>query len=366
MKILVMLVVTAITLHRGFAQEPPTYKPKDFKNGNLPKGMTAEQYLKQIDEERHYKIKVTFHVIGEDGLPIPDANMDVGIDSLLHSDGYNNYKGKTNASGLFIVESRGQGCSLVLVEKNGYYPSRPQVKWDGKLNPGGEEMHKNGGFRPWNPTIDVILKKIGKPIPMLVRLGNRCNSWLKPTQDMLGKELSWDLIVGDWTAPFGTGKVADLIVKFRCSYADTYNHAVSAVISLANPDDGFIEITTLNGGESLLKFPREAPADDYKLRKLEISQTVINNSLTALPAQNPKGYFLRLRTTKDKEGKITASYYGKFTKPFDLQDVIYQEHQNIILNFDYYLNPTPNDRNLEYDQKNNLAPEADKELRWPP
>ena len=32
----------------------------------------------------------------------------------------------------------------------------------------------------------------------------------------------------------------------------------------------------------------------------------------------------------------------------------------------YYLNPTPNDRNLEYDQQNNLAPEADKGATYPP
>jgi hypothetical protein len=34
--------------------------------------------------------------------------------------------------------------------------------------------------------------------------------------------------------------------------------------------------------------------------------------------------------------------------------------------FSSYLNPTPNDRNLEYDQQNNLAPEADKGATYPP
>jgi hypothetical protein len=47
-------------------------------------------------------------------------------------------------------------------------------------------------------------------------------------------------------------------------------------------------------------------------------------------------------------------------------DHVFKGRSYPFLKFDYYLNLTPNDRNLEYDQKSNLAPEADKDLRWPP
>ena len=89
----------------------------------------------------------------------------------MHADGHNNYKGKTDAKGLFTVESRGQGSSDVVIEKDGYYPSRPEVRWSGKLN-NDRELAKKVGFRPWNPTIDVVLRKVGKPIPMRVWRGN--------------------------------------------------------------------------------------------------------------------------------------------------------------------------------------------------
>lgn len=367
MKNLLLPVVAAISLNSGFAQEPFTYKADDFKGAGLPEGMTAEDYMNKVYQENHYKIKVTFRVIGEDGVPVPNADINVGIDSLLHADGHNNYKGKTNAEGLFTVESRGRGCTDVLVEKDGFYPSRPEVEWDGDLNPGGEIMHKNGGFRPWNPTIDVVLKKVGKPIPMIVRLADGgSSSRMKPTPEMLGRDLGWDLVEGDWIAPHGDGKTADLTVRFESDFIDESNRSASAVVSFGNLDDGLIPITEVRGEASFLKFPRMAPEGGYKLRKLEYSQTVKDGVLDAAPERKPEGYFFRLRTKLDKDGQVESAIYGKITKPFELKHSSFRGDSRLFLKFDYYLNPTPNDRNLEYDQKNNLAPEADKDLRWPP
>lgn len=366
MKQFTLFAVLTISTLGGLAQEPPTYKPADFKEGDVPKGMTAEEYMRQVYEERHYKIKVTFRVVGEDGMPIPDADIDVGIDSLLHADGHNNYRGKTDAEGLFTVESRGRGCTDVLVEKTGYYPSRPEVQWDGDLNPGGEEMHQNGGFRPWNPTIDVVLKKVGNPIPMLVRRGNRCRNSIGPTDDQLSKEIGWDLIAGDWVAPHGAGTTADLLVRFESDFIDESNRSASAVIRFGNPDDGLIPIPELRGESSLLKFPRIAPEAGYDLRKLEFSQRTKDGALVITPDENLEGYFTRLRTETDEEGNVQSALYGKVTNPFELLENVFRGRSHLFLKFDYYLNLTPNDRNLEYDQKNNLAPETDKDLRWPP
>lgn len=366
MKTLAFLAVLSISLQCGFSQEPFTCKPEDIPKQELPEGLTAEQYIQQVYEKRHYKIKVTFRVVSEDAIPIPNADMNVGVDSLLHADGYNNYKGRTNAEGLFTVESRGQGCTDVLVEKDGYYPSRPDVNWDGDLNPGGEIMHKNGGFRPWNPTINVVLRKVGKPIPMIVRLAwGGCRTWIRPETEQIGKELGWDLVESDWVAPVGNGKTTDLILKFEASRTDELNHTASVRIKPGNPDDGFVVLNELKAPESLLKFPRTAPVDGYGVKDLNFTWEFEKGILSRLPRDMPKGYLFRLRTKKDENGKITSALYGKITKPFNFEGSS-KGSGSLQVNFDYYLNPTPNDRNLEYDQKNNLAPEADKDLRWPP
>jgi hypothetical protein len=47
-----------------------------------------------------------------------------------------------------------------------------------------------------------------------------------------------------------------------------------------------------------------------------------------------------VRTVKDHAGNIVSARYGKIYGDF--------------MQFSYYLNPTPNDRNIEFDPKQNL------------
>ena len=61
---------------------------------------------------------------------------------------------------------------------------------------------------------------------------------------------------------------------------------------------------------------------------------------------NPnRNYFFRVRTVKNDEGNIVSAYYGKIYGDF--------------MQFSYYLNPTPNDRNIEFDPKQNLISSLD-------
>jgi hypothetical protein len=47
-----------------------------------------------------------------------------------------------------------------------------------------------------------------------------------------------------------------------------------------------------------------------------------------------------VRTAVDDRGKIVSTHYGKIYGDF--------------MQFTYYLNPTPNDQNIEFDLKQNL------------
>ena len=60
-------------------------------------------------------------------------------------------------------------------------------------------------------------------------------------------------------------------------------------------------------------------------------------------------YAFRIRTVYDEGGNIKSAYYGKIYGDFDMTGLDG-------VRFLYYLNPTPNDRNLEWDMKNNLCP----------
>jgi hypothetical protein len=51
-------------------------------------------------------------------------------------------------------------------------------------------------------------------------------------------------------------------------------------------------------------------------------------------------YYFRVRTVVDSNGNIQSALYGKIYGDF--------------MQFKYYLNPTPNDRNIEFDTKHNM------------
>jgi hypothetical protein len=51
-------------------------------------------------------------------------------------------------------------------------------------------------------------------------------------------------------------------------------------------------------------------------------------------------YLLRVRAVLDQSGNIVSAHYGEIYGDF--------------MQFAYYLNPTPNDRNIEFDPKQNL------------
>ena len=64
-------------------------------------------------------------------------------------------------------------------------------------------------------------------------------------------------------------------------------------------------------------------------------------------------YYIRIRTEFDESGNVRKAIYGKIYGDFKLED---KKNGIKDVSFLYYLNPTPNDRNLEWDRKNNLCP----------
>lgn len=364
------IITTILAIGAGFliAQEAYDLNPHG-------KGVISEEEAAKIDRGWHFPIKLTVKVIDEEGEPVEGANVNVGIDSRLHMDGYNNYNGVSGEDGTFTVESRGSGSSEIRVTKEGYYRSDPEMRWPGDLNNDMEKM-KEIGFRPWNPTVSVILKKIGDPIPMIVRLGLSSTDYIHYAPK-LGEEVGYDLIAGDWVPPHGGGEVADVQVVFESDFKSPENYTTKALFRFSNPDDGLIPIHSLSGGESLLKYPRLAPVEGYEIKSLRLEKE--SRESPKLSDKEPIGYFLRIRTIKEKNtGKILSAKYGKIINesgqstsqnPLRLVSAMWKERKLDTtpgFQISYYLNPTPNDRNLEYDQQNNLAPEADKGATYPP
>ena len=124
-------------------------------------------------------------------------------------------------------------------------------------------------------------------------------------------------------------------------------------ITFSNEDDGIIEFhdpqPALEG--SIFRLPRFAPetgyTDHWSLKQFLNSN---GSSLETLSQREGLNYFFRVRTKKDDAGKIITAQYGKIRGPIEYW---IRAHKNG-LSMTYYFNPTPNDRNMEFDPKRNL------------
>ncbi|HTY88067.1 MAG TPA: hypothetical protein VMB80_11425 [Candidatus Acidoferrum sp.] len=293
-----------------------------------------------------YKWAATVKVVGEDGAPVAGADVAVSYNILPapsdpNQKSYGEIKGLTDTNGMFSASHTDSSWSLgINIEKAGYYTTHI-----------GHELYQPGQLddktvaASRNPTIAVTLKKIGKPIPMYAKRINSEPVIFKKTGRppiAFTNSVGYDLMAGDWVAPCGKGQATDLVVTEAFDKKSVSDYDYKLTISFPNAGDGIQEFAVPETEKgSGLRSPHEAPADGYQ------SQLVRENFHH--PGQAGKSdydenrnYFFRVRTVLDSNGNVKSALYGK----------IYGDPDQ--MNFRYYLNPTPNSRNMEFDSRQNL------------
>ena len=258
----------------------------------------------------------TVKVIGEDSNPIIGANVAASYTiPLSPSDPnrprYGEIKGMTDTNGMFSTSHTDSSSDLgVTIEKTGYYNTHIgyQFYFDEKRR---------------NPTFTLMLKKIGNPIAMYAKSVNL-------GMPVFDKPAGFDLMAGDWIEPYGKGVNADILFTGHFNKHSDGKSDYTLTVSFSHPGDGIQGLTRdWSMGVSSLVSLHEAPIDGYqpKYEKIQMS--------------NPdRIYYFRVRTVLDSDGNIKSALYGKMYGDF--------------MQFRYYLNPTPNDRNIEFDPKQNL------------
>lgn len=220
-----------------------------------------------------------------------------------------------------------------------------------------------GIWQPDNLVATIRLQRVERPIPLFVKRVAKVSRG-EFTADIFPKgedTLRYDLLMGDWLAPVGTGRVAD--VTFTRHPREDLGEGVngadvrgpsyrdSMTVRFPGEGNGLVE---LHPPPSYRLRIRTAPEDGYRSeylcwrgtnRKLEDDSNYDEN----------RCFCFRIRTRRDDRGRIVEAYYGKI-----YGDILMYTGYNFIVcgvKFLYYLNPTPLDRNLEWDRKTNLGPD---------
>ena len=191
-----------------------------------------------------------------------------------------------------------------------------------------------------------------------------------------------DFEIGDWVSPHGDGKVTDILIFFEREFVRfdssgwqqtleqrrEFSKQAYAVrgedwteekfrlksglwnlvfkVAFPNAKEGILLVEDGFDAHSVLRMPHMAYADGYVP---EYGYQITSNEY--LKRRDDIGFFLRTRVELDRQGNIESANYAK----------IYEDFKVTIdgkIEFAYYFNPTPNNRNLEFDPKQNLFPEG--------
>ncbi|MBQ8112747.1 MAG: hypothetical protein IJ146_06020 [Kiritimatiellae bacterium] len=322
--------------------------------------------------------KFTAYVVDDmTGAPISNAevtagfNVDIGWKAWTESapivrdrrqtgqDGKCNLSGRTNT---------GRTWAAVEHPPSGYYSA---VGQDSQLHFKRKDIW--GVWQPDNLVVTIRLQRVEHPIPLKARHAKIYKGGGIESFDGTNGVLRYDLVIGDWLPPEGRGIMADIVIRthLECGgelkitehqRAQLYDY--TSTIEFPGEGNGLVEKECSRGIYGLRI--RMAPEEGY-LKKKEIRygmKRVVFGS-NEYPKEysecnDAMCYCFRVRSRFNEKGELVGAYYGKIYGDFSF---FAGPTQFVGANFLYYLNPTPLDRNLEWDRKTNLFDEPNSKRR---
>jgi hypothetical protein len=284
--------------------------------------------------------RITLCASDEEGKSISNAAVRVGFDEgTPHWGGGKvvEVKGTTNSEGCFSGEGHSVDRMGGQVEKDGYYAGLSEsVKFRDVVA---------GRWQPWNPTLKVVLKKVIRPIPMYARLK------FMTQIPVLDQPIGFDLIEADWVAPYGRGKSSDFVFGIIKRVRSFNDFGAELTVSFPNKGDGIQEMRIdASRASSELRSAQIAPHQEY-VDRLVFREGNSRDGGEYGMKNEEKNYYFRVRTVMDDRGDIVSALYGKI---YDGIEYFPVESKTAKVRFTYYVNPTPNDRGMEFDRKHNL------------
>jgi hypothetical protein len=287
--------------------------------------------------------RVTVRVIDEQGYPVTNATAGIGFSKNIPAGkGWGtrtfSINGQTDTNGMFSAEAESNPSGSCSARKEGYYPTL-----------GIDFMFTNvvvDHWQPWNPILAIVLRKIDNPVLMYAKRVPIENE-IPITDESVG----YDLMLGDWVTPYGKGQVADFVFMMKRRVIDWKDFETHLLLIFSNPSDGIRSIQEAGPKGSAFRLPRMAFDSSYQTGWTNSIGYIPNKGYFQTQPNDCLGYFFRVRSVIDKNGNLVSALYGKIKGPiqFDARD-----SKTGHIAFTYYLNPTPNDRNVEFDPKRNL------------
>jgi hypothetical protein len=232
-------------------------------------------------------------------------------------------------------------------------------------------------------SFDLTLPYVRKPIPLKATQEGFSHRRVNGPQDtapadprlpdLAITEVGYDAELLELMPPLGQGRHPDFTIKITSAFRG-FEDAVHERRAVADAERGWHTLSEgkvnhgnwthsvtyrfPNAGDGAILSPQFWPycklTTPHKAPETGYSQEVTLTEVYRCVALQPdlanyrtimknNGIFLRVRTQLDKDGNVVSAHYAKLVSP-----------QGAGNGFKFFYNPTPNDRNLEYDLKTNL------------
>lgn len=302
-------------------------------------------------------ISLHVRVIDLDGEPVENASVGIGGGLDTPDDAPRTANGATNREGTFsAIIGSNQGAVSAFARAPHFYQTTISGLRIDKGDDGIREAHRLGRWEPWEQSITIVLKPIKKPIPLYAKE-------IEALVPAVGAPVGYDLEKGDWVAPYGVGVRTDFVFTTVGQYESAVNYEGQLLLCFPGQGDGAVAFDSdpaqWNPEQySELRMPYEAPESGYgprlAWRNARTTDTQSRRDAPSVFVDESNlhvGFFFRIRTVLDAQGKVLSANYGKIYGPVSSRTF---EGGKCRIRLTYYLNPTPLDRNLEYDTSKNL------------
>jgi len=292
-------------------------------------------------------VDLQLRVHSEAGEPVEGARVR-GLffnDQVLKKQTFDGHQAVTDARGEAVVSGDEDLYVDLIINKHGYYESRKRqvVRGSGK------------DFK-----VDVILRRKVEPIELYAR---NFRGYI-PVKNI---PLGFDLKVGDWVIPHGSGLEKNILFLFEGEATSNLNYWGELTIKFVSPSDGITQTKYPAGKNSVMKMPYLAPAQGYepsrkfyRRRSGRGTKAVFESNLNA---SKNNGYFLRINSVVDDNSELVQANYLKISGDLKFDPRTENGKGAAYLQMTYYYNPVINDRNLEFDPTRNLSTNLSEEER---
>ena len=283
--------------------------------------------------------KICYRVIDDEGCPVSNAVAHVWFSSYARHQDDADWLVTTDTNGMFTVEHRTNESLDCGFDKDGYYHSSDQILFrDRKDVP---VKVKDGKWQPYGETRTVVLKKIRDPWGVKV-FNEQCHRRAIPA---FGRWMGFDLENGDWTSPYGSGHVEDVLLRFK---ADVRKHRIDYtyvmdVCFTNNPYAGAYLGKKDRGSDLMSEYVADTNVS-YQAEFSFVTDSVKDERVKSNYLDQDSYLVFRTRTRVDDEGRLVGAHYGK------IYGIWRSTHQRMYLN-DGCFNPKENDTNIEGDQE---------------